>query len=646
MLSKKDAVGKKQYTPFIPPVKPNLDWPHKFKFVLVENLEMLREFFSSIDGNSFFSLDLETTGLNAEKDFIVGVCLAKDFTTGYYVPINHFDYDLKLLKPDSELKYPIDKVKVYQLGLDDVVLKEFDVEIDCSSLQRGLDGQCYIINFSQYVGKLECGCCNVLILDSNGHEVYRSSVVGNLGREALDMVYQKATQAKKVFYYNVRFDNRMLYYHGFDVNNPEHVKARDCSVWGGYDVSKIPFYDVAVGAWCGDTNLKMPSLKLSSENWLGIKQQTFEEVSDGIENFYYIPPDRATYYAASDALCTFMLAAVTIKYFKEASYSAQAYNDFLYPLMMFEHEKIVLDDSQIDNFYDDVVDRMGELESLIFADLECAINLNSPAQVGQAFERKGVDTGSRTATGAMSVGIELFEEMKQSEKERVPSIMWYVEYKTLAKLKSSYISTVREEMKNKGYLRCSYKTMQVPAGRLSSGADGKNDFFAGINIQSLPKPHPLDYYVIDTGQRGLLVTKKHIINGYQFIPCDKGKSEKSTKWEDLSQEYKDRFGCMDGNFIGCAEGFDPKLNIRSTITPKLYGEDKEDEWIFCSIDYSAQEIKIAALLANETVWLDAIKSGGDVHKDTAIKVWGAENYDKEKRKMAKGANFARYISMY
>jgi len=55
---------------------------------------------------------------------------------------------------------------------------------------------------------------------------------------------------------------------------------------------------------------------------------------------------------------------------------------------------------------------------------------------------------------------------------------------------------------------------------------------------------------------------------------------------------------------------------------------------------SGQELRLVANFSNEPVWLNAFKSGGDIHKSTAYSVWGEENYDKDKRKMAKGCNFS------
>jgi hypothetical protein len=64
------------------------------------------------------------------------------------------------------------------------------------------------------------------------------------------------------------------------------------------------------------------------------------------------------------------------------------------------------------------------------------------------------------------------------------------------------------------------------------------------------------------------------------------------------------------------------------------------DWLCMCIDFSGQELRIAANLSLEEVWIDALLHGRDLHEETAKAIWGAENYDKNKRKKAKVASFA------
>ena len=58
-----------------------------------------------------------------------------------------------------------------------------------------------------------------------------------------------------------------------------------------------------------------------------------------------------------------------------------------------------------------------------------------------------------------------------------------------------------------------------------------------------------------------------------------------------------------------------------------------------SVDMKAEELRLVANIYNEPTWIKAFNSGADVHKATAIKIFGEENYCKEARKKAKAASF-------
>jgi DNA polymerase I-like protein with 3'-5' exonuclease and polymerase domains len=451
----------------------------------------------------------------------------------------------------------------------------------------------------------------------------------NLGEVALDFIYERMCEAKKVFMFNARFDIRMMEYWGYDkrihLGRFMYVK---------YDMSKVPYYDVAVPVWLADTNVKMPSLKDSVLHFLGYKMQTYAEVSDGAENFYYINPADCFFYASADALCTYQLAEKTIKYYQEAGFISKVDIRVLYPLMHYEQEKTYLDTSILSTLVRSCLERLETLERTVYNSVGYIFKLNSPAQVSDAFSGLGIDTGSKTKTGYMKTGIDELEALPESIKKQHPALASFIEYKTLYKFMSSYAKVLLEISQEKGFVRCSYKTTQVPTGRLASGKDTKNTFFSEYNVQSSPKPHPLFYYVLDLGDRNLCRKKDNIIMGYQFVPVQYRKNDETGKQEQIDGKE------LYPNYMFVAEGADTKMNIRSAFLPVLDRESNEDEWVWCSIDFSGQELRLAANFSQEPVWVDAFRSGGDIHRSTAYSIWGEENYDKEKRKMAKGANFA------
>ena len=457
--------------------------------------------------------------------------------------------------------------------------------------------------------------------------IYHYNYENNLGEPAVEFLVKKLKEAKRVFVFNLKFDARVIEYRGYKERKEELDKIR--WLFAKYDLSDVNFYDVAVPCWLADTNIKLPSLKWSALHFLGYDMMHFDEVIEEAGNFFYLNPSEntdTTFYAASDALCTFLLVPVTMKYFKEAGMAAQLDNKILYPLMHCEHEKLWLDGDLIKKMSVEVSEQVDDLERQIYDEFGMHLNLNSTTQVSQAFERLGIDTGQRTATGLMKTGMSDLEQLPDEIQNKYPALKKFVEYKKLFKLNSTYISALEKEYDKRGFLRGAYKTQQVPTGRFAAGKDSKNTFFSPINLQALPKPHVKMYDVFDLGDKNLFSKKDNVLFGYKFV---------MSKYDEDGNHIIPE----DDNYIGWAEGMDPKNNIRACITPKLYEDSGDDEFAYVAVDYAAQELRIPANLSREPVWVDAFVSGGDVHKSTAISIWGKEKYNKDYRKMAKVANF-------
>ena len=139
------------------------------------------------------------------------------------------------------------------------------------------------------------------------------------------------------------------------------------------------------------------------------------------------------------------------------------------------------------------------------------------------------------------------------------------------------------------------------------GTDGKNTFFSPINFQSLPKPHSHNYHVHKA-------TLEQIANN-----------------EDLCGYI---FNDDPENSIGITEGQDPRLNVRKAFVPK-----PNEDAVIVSVDMKAEELRLAANIYKEPTWINAFNTGQDVHKATALRIFGEDKYCKEARKKAKTANF-------
>ena len=664
MANKEAKIDYKHWVGAVPKVD---SWYKNFNFVLVESMEDLENIFKD-KKDYYMAFDTETTGLNFEEIDLVGYSFCLDGKTAYYVPVYHFQYE------------------------------------------------------------------------------------GNLGEESVKFIYERMREAKKVFMYNMRYDARIMEYYGYKENKEDLDKRR--WMYAKFDMSKVDYYDVSVPVWLADTNQKYPSLKWSSLHFLGIEQLHFDEVIENAGSFFYLNPSEnqdTVFYAAADALCTFLLATATVKYFSEGKYSAKFDNMMLYPLLHYENEKIWLDGEVLKNLYRVATERVDKMERDVYAMIGGQINLNSPVQVAQAFERLGIDTGERTSKGTMSVGIKILADLSKEYVEKFPALKSYINYKKTAKLLSSYIKPLMKEYESRGYCRFAYKTTEVPTGRLACGKDGKNSFFSPINAQcvvgsselftdsgvktikdisvgdnvwdgesfrkvlntynngiqdvykvtlsdgknlvctdkhqlyssvvfsafrelkdlnvgdsvaininsvdigfsnnnlntrnslnfdnvvgwvkiksieyvgkeevydihvdvthrycvngfithnSLPKPHVKMEDVFDLGDRNLFSKKDNIIMGYKFV------------YSSYDEEGK-HIVPEDSTYIGWVEGMDDDLNLRMAISPKMLEDSGDDEFLYCSFDYAAEELRIAANLSREPNWVDAFVHGDDIHK--------------------------------
>ena len=94
----------------------------------------------------------------------------------------------------------------------------------------------------------------------------------------------------------------------------------------------------------------------------------------------------------------------------------------------------------------------------------CEFNINSPKQLGEVlFEKMGLPAGKKTKSG-YSTDAESLEKLRQYS----PVIDEILEYRTVSKLKSTYVEGLTEAVGNDGRLHTSFMQALTLTGRLSS----------------------------------------------------------------------------------------------------------------------------------------------------------------------------------
>lgn len=429
-----------------------------------------------------------------------------------------------------------------------------------------------------------------------------------IGYKGLKVLYAMVKRSKLNLLYNARFDMRFLEFMTPEKYN--YTPEPDEKIYP-FDLSDVKYFDVQCAVWLSDTNVPMPSLKKSEKHFLGWNPPTFADTTGGEANFGYLPASQGYRYASIDALGTYHLFFKTETYYAESGAAGKLDNESLYPIMRLENTSIYVDHNYLQTMRGDILKHLSELKQWLYTNAGTEYNINSNRELVGVFQQLGIDTGKRTSTGLMETNIKAIENylVTHGDNEYLKKL---IEYKKLLKFDNSYLEKLLEisapdEMK-KHPIRFNYFTCRVPTGRLACGTDGKNKFFSPVNFQSLPKPHSHNYHVHKA-------TEEQIANG-----------------EDLCGWI---FDDNPENSLGLTEGQDPHLNVRKAFTAAPTDEDS----VIVSVDMKAEELRLVANVYNEPTWINAFNTGQDVHKATAIKIFGEENYCKEARKKAKAASF-------
>lgn len=428
----------------------------------------------------------------------------------------------------------------------------------------------------------------------------------SIGYKGLKILYAMVCRSKLHLLYNARFDMRFL-----EAMTPEkynYTPEPDEKIYP-FDLSKTKYFDVQCSVWLADTNLPMPSLKKSEKHFLGWNPPTFADTVGDEANFGYLPAEQGYRYACIDALGTYHLFFKTEMYLAESGAAGKLDNECLYPLMRLENTPVYVDHDYLVSMREDVTKHLEELKEYLYSQVGMKYNISSGRELVGVFQQLGIDTGARTATGQMKTDIKTIDNylVTHGDNEYLKKL---IEYKKLFKFDNSYLETLikissNDEVK-KHPIRFNYFTCRVPTGRLACGTDGKNRFFSPVNFQSLPKPHSHNYHVHKATPEQ--IANNEDLCGYVFNDDPNGS-------------------------LGLTEGQDPHLNVRKSIRP----ENKDA--VIISVDMKAEELRLAANVYNEPTWIKAFNTGQDVHKATAIRIFGEENYCKEARKKAKTANF-------
>lgn len=182
---------------------------------------------------------------------------------------------------------------------------------------------------------------------------------------------------------------------------------------------------------------------------------------------YENKPQEFMEYACFSAYVCLMAAPILRERLKEQG-MLSLMNEIEMPLtrVLFEMEQygILVKPDELKEYGKALEGRIGELETSIYEQAGCEFNLNSPKQLGEVlFGEMGLQGGKKTKTG-YSTAADVLEKLAPE----YPIVSDILEYRGLAKLKSTYADGLAAYIDKSGRIHSTFNQTITATGRISS----------------------------------------------------------------------------------------------------------------------------------------------------------------------------------
>jgi DNA polymerase I len=223
-------------------------------------------------------------------------------------------------------------------------------------------------------------------------------------------------------------------------------------------------------------------LDSDAQRYLGLQTISYEDVAGkGAKqiSFDQVPVDKASEYAAEDADVTLQLHQALWPKLNSIPALARLYLEIEQPLLAvlgaMEHYGVLVDRERLRAQSREFARELQELLLQAHREAGHEFNVESPRQLQQIlFERLQLPVRRRTPTGQPSTAEDVLEEL--AESYALPRIV--LEYRALAKLKSTYTDKLPEQVNERtGRIHTNYAQAVAATGRLSS---------VDPNLQNIP----------------------------------------------------------------------------------------------------------------------------------------------------------------
>lgn len=163
-----------------------------------------------------------------------------------------------------------------------------------------------------------------------------------------------------------------------------------------------------------------------------------------------------------------------------------------------EKEGVLVDRDELVRYGESLVNRIEELQKKVYEEAGEEFNLNSPKQLGEILFGKLGLPGSKKTKSGYSTAADVFKKLA----EEYPIVADILEYRTLAKLKSTYADGLLQCIAPDGRIHTTFKQTVTATGRISS---------TDPNLQNIPMRMELGRRI-----RKAFIPKE----GYVFMDAD------------------------------------------------------------------------------------------------------------------------------
>jgi DNA polymerase-1 len=241
-------------------------------------------------------------------------------------------------------------------------------------------------------------------------------------------------------------------------------------------------YDSMLESYVLNSTATRHDMDSCARHYLGIETIKYEDVAGkGAKQipFNQVPVETASGYAAEDADVTLQLHRVLHGALASVPALLAVYENIEQPLvpvlLQMEHRGVLVDRDLLKKQGAEIAKRLAELEVEAHKSAGQPFNLDSPKQLQEIlFTKHGLPVRQKTRTGQPSTAEDVLEEL--AEKYPLPRLI--LEYRGLAKLRSTYTEKLPEQVDARtGRVHTSYHQAVAVTGRLSS---------SDPNLQNIP----------------------------------------------------------------------------------------------------------------------------------------------------------------